>query len=146
MRSLFSRGYSHSVHPDKPSKGGCHEEGFAGVYVVRCFGFALHQAHLSHLGLDFGCRNPPVTAIKLLLIDPVNVQNTLVSFEISAATSVITFQYVAPHSGHSFVDVTKFHLQFQSLDFALPSPLDFNHKCRSLIQHVAAAKRRFVWM
>ena len=79
--------------------------------MVRSFGFALHQAHLSHLGLDFACGNPPVTAIKLLLMDPLNVQNSLVSFEISAATTVIKFQYVARHSGHSFVDVTKFHLQ-----------------------------------
>ena len=54
-----------------------------------------------------------------------DIQNSLVSFEISTTTTVIKFQYVARHSGHSFVDVTKFHLQFQSLDFALSIPLHF---------------------
>ena len=71
--------------------------------------------------------------------------NSSVSFEISTTATVVWFQYAARRSGHSFVDVTKFHLQFQSLDFSLPSPLDFNHNCRSLIQHVAVAKRRFMW-
>jgi hypothetical protein len=97
--------------------------------VVKCFGFALHQVHNIHLGWTF------VARIRLSRHSKCCWWNLWISRNLCLTwvgsklpTTVIQFQYVARHSGHSYADVTKFHLHFQSLDFALLFSIGLQHQ------------------
>jgi hypothetical protein len=93
--------------------------------VVRCFGFALRQAHFNLLGFGLWLRESAHHGNLLAHDGSVRSHNSVVQLVYTTSTIVIQFQYVARHSRHSFVDATKFHLQSQSLYFALSIPLHF---------------------